>query len=653
MVDFSKFLKKNKSIAIDSETTGLFLHHGCRAFMVTACDEDGLLFKWLFRVNPFTRNIQYDGATVREMFNTLNKYGIWIFHNAVFDMMVLKYINPKLFSVELYESKEIHDTMIMAHTHKSVSRLGLKPLAMYHLGIPEDDEHELHDIINISRRRAKKLGWAIAEPTHPHLRPLMKDKKFCDYWLPYELATRKPEVFPLPEELDVALNACSKYALTDVERTMGLFIYFKEILERRGDWDHYFKHSKVILPTYDMMRRGFKVNETQLPKTIIALTNERKKLVKAMATIVGDESYNPNSGPQTAKFLYELNKLEIPKFTDSGNPSTDKDSLLELLEYPDLPEHVEKFINYKITYNKFTTADQYLKSYDRFSVEGYVYPGLKIPGTKTLRFSCRDPNAQNVSKLDDSKTEHNKYDTSLSINLRNVFGPPEGYLWFCIDYTQLQLRIFAECCKDPLLQEGFRNNLDIHNVVACRVFKTKKPTELQRRAAKGINFGIIFGAGARKIEAMTKVPGSYKEFKAQFPLVDQYLKEAEQTAKKQGFIRTLGGYPLYVERRRGYKACNIIVQGTEGELVKDAMCRAFKESKHQPFVPIMMVHDEIIFQSKKPMNIEDIDLYRPSIETYSKLMMQASLAVGVPTTTDAKVTNTAWAKAKGLDKLCL
>jgi len=644
-------MMKQRAIAIDSETSGIFLHHGCRAFMVTACDDQGVMYKWQFRVNPFTRNIFYKKSDVEDMFKTLNAYGVWVFHNATFDMTVLSFID-KRFNTDLFESKLIHDTMIMAHTYKSTSKLGLKPLAFFHLGIPEDDEKDLHNAINSCRRKAKKLGWQIAEPDHPYLKPLMKDKKFCDYWLPFELATRHPELFPSPEDLELCLTACDKYALMDGERTMGLYIYFKEILEKRGDWHAYLRHARVITPTYAMMRQGFKVQERQLPLTIRALKREREKLVKAMATIVGDEAYNPNSGMQTAKFLFTDRQIDAFKFTDSGNPSTDKNSLEAILDYPDLPADVELFINHKITYNKFTTANNYLESYDRFQVNGYVYPGLKIPGTKTLRYSCRDPNAQNVSKLDDSKTEHTSHDTALSINSRNVFGPPKGHIWLCIDYTQLQLRIFAQCCQDPVLLEGFNQNLDIHNIVACKVFKTDKPNELQRRAAKGINFGIIFGAGARKIESMSKMKGSYQEFKNQFPLVDQYLKWAENEAKSKGFIRTLGGYPLQVEKRKAYKACNIIVQGTEGELVKDAIVRCHTESKHQPFKPIMMVHDEIIFESKVPMRMEDYKKYLPSINAYSKHMNAAANSVGVYTTTDCKVTSTTWAKAKGLDKIC-
>lgn len=636
-------IKHSRAIAIDSETTGLFLRHGCRGFLFTACDDEGRMFKWLFRINPKTRNPIYNKKTLNDMFKVLNSYGTWIFHNSTFDLSVLAYAD-KRFNLELYESKTIHDTMIMAHCYNSMARLGLKPLAFLHLGYPEDDEKALHSIINVCRRKAKKLGWAIAEPTHPHLTPLKDNKKFCDYWLPYELATRNPEVLSEVERT-TALQACDAYALGDVERTMGLYIYYREILERRGDYEHYLKHARVIIPTWELQNQGFHVLTDKLPKSIKALEREKLRLVGKMRKIVGDPEFNPASGKQIAKFLYDDHKLEVPKFTDKENPSTDNDALGDILEYPDLPKPLHDFVGMKMTYSKFNTAEGYMSSYNRYLVDNHLYCNLKIPGTRTLRFSCVNPNTNNISKLKDDKLAVNVYDNALTINLRTVFGPPPGYLWLLIDYTQLQLRIFAQCCQDQFLLDSFAAGADIHDTVAKEVFQTQLPTDLQRRAAKAINFGIIFGAGQNKIESMCGIPGSYAGFKARFPLVDEYIKQQAAIAKKDGFVRTLGGYPLRVEKRKSYKACNIIVQGTEGELVKEAVTNCHYESKHLPFKPVMVIHDEIIFQSKMPMTKDELPDYQYVIDKYEEIMNNAALSLGVHTTTDFQSTTTSWALA--------
>lgn len=640
---------QNKYLAIDTETTGLYIKHGCRAFMVTAASNDGDLYCWHFRINPLTRNPIYDVQQRDEMFAVLNSYDSWVFHNSTFDLTVLSHID-KRFTKTYYAKKDIHDTMIMAHTHRSNGRLGLKPLAMFHLSFPEDDEKRLHSAVNAARRYGRKLKWAIAEPSHKHLTPLKKDKSFCDYWLPYEVVTRRPDLVK-PEDHEFFRSACRTYAIADVERTVGLAIFYHKILSDRGDWGHYDKHRQVILPTLCIQDRGFPIRADKLPKAIAALKRERIKLIEEMRDIVGDPTFNPASGPQVAKFLYVDNQIDPPKFTKSEAPSTDGESLNSILETSDIPPEVMTFISHKITLSKFSKAESAMESYMRFSIDGRLFGNLKIPGTKTLRYSMKDPNAQNVSKLDDSKLIHTEYDSALTINLRNIFGPPPGYIWFAIDYTQLQLRIFAKCCNDPYMMEQFRNNADAHDMVARKMFNinpSESPTSLQRRAAKGINFGIIFGAGPRKIESMTGQPGSYAEYKKQFPLVDPYIKKRAKEARANGFIRTVGGYPLQVERKLGYKACNIEVQGTEGELVKQAVIKCERYLADQPFHIVMLIHDEFILESKKPMTAREANTpkIRKMLKDTQRLMNDAAGELGIITTTDCKMTTTTWADAE-------
>lgn len=630
-------------IAIDTETTGLYLRRGCRAFMVTAVDESGSMFKWIFEVDPFTRKVVYDNLKVKNLYKTLNNYDEWVFHNAPFDLTALTYISPK-FNEKLFLKKSIHDTMIAAHCYDSTSHLNLKGLALLHLNYPESDEADLHRIVQSSRNVAKKLQWATAEPTHPTLTPLKKDKKNCDYWIPRELVLRHPDLIDDKHHQEY-LTVCETYALGDVERTLGLFFFFQELLGRRGDWEHYIKHSKVILASWTTQNQGFTLKRSKVESTIDSFHCETEVIRKKLIALTGKPDFNPNSGPQVKRYLYDTHKLSVPKFTASDEPSTDSEALEALSEYPSLPLKVRKFIDLKLTYSKYVTSERYVRSYERFQIDGKLYPSLKIAGTKTLRWSCSDPNTQNISK----KTyEDNEHSERLVFNLRSIFGPPKGHIWVCIDYTQLQLRIFAQASKDPTLIKKFELGEDIHNAVACEVFDTQTPTSLQRRAAKAINFGIIFGAGQSKIERMSGIPGSYKRFKSRFPLVDSYIKLKEREARNKGFVRTLGGYPLRVERKRAYKACNIIVQGTEGEMVKAALTECHLACRRLPLIPIMVIHDEIIFETKEPVKLSETrKTLDPAIIQLENIMNDAALSVGVTTTTDVNITNTTWAKAKG------
>ena len=151
---------------------------------------------------------------------------------------------------------------------------------------------------------------------------------------------------------------------------------------------------------------------------------------------------------------------------------------------------------------------------------------------------------------------------------------------------------------------------------------------------------------------MSKIEGSYDMYKERFPLVDRYLKKCERLAKRQGYIRTLGGYPLRVPKKTAYKACNFVVQGTEGEMVKTAInyCTEYCYNEYVSIVPIMLIHDEIIFQTKTPMTKDEfIESRLHHVDHVGNHMNEAAKLIGVNTEVDAKITDTVWSEATTLD----
>jgi DNA polymerase I-like protein with 3'-5' exonuclease and polymerase domains len=616
--------------------------------MVTMCDEDGVMTVVQFPVDPYTREVSYDHQAVHAIYENLMSYDTWVFHNALFDLealYLLFYENDVAgFDYEV-NNKTIHDTMLMAHCHNNLDRLGLKGLALQYVGFPETDEKLLKDAVTRARRYGRKLGYAIAEPSHPHLTPLKKDKGNCDYWLPAALIRNNEELDP--EDKKLFANVCANYALGDVERTMALFLFFFDVLCKREDFHHYKRNSDCIIPLWGMQAQGLNVLEDNLPEIVSSLSREMSSLREGMMLVAGEKDLNPRSGDQVRYVLYDKMGIPPQAFTKAGAASTDKDALNDLLEEP-LTARQETFIKRLLTYRKLNTACSYLESYQRYQVDGYLFSSINPTGTSTTRCSSHNPNAQNISK---QENDEDSMTLGVSINLRGAFGPPDNTFWVAIDYAQLQLRIFAHACEDEYLLNAFEEGLDIHDTVARKVFQTDEPSGLQRRAAKAINFGIIFGAGKRKIERMSGVEGSYDEFKRQFPLVDRYLRLTEKQAKKMGYIRTLGGYPLRVPRATAYKACNYIVQGTEGELVKKAIVDTTnycwdeaKGKKH--FVPVMTIHDEIIFQST------DTDSPKAKhfkeIQDICALMNKAASYYGVDTEVDAKIITDEWSSSEPL-----
>ena len=653
-------------IAIDTETSGLQIKHGCRGFLVTAADTEATLFEWWFEIDPYTRKVIYDDETVLDFYNTVYQYDIWIFHNGLFDLNVIREMQTESVTLQdwedLFSQVEIEDTMLMCHAENSLTTNALKPSAFYLIDYPEDDEKELVDAVKKSRTIAKKLGWAIAEPDHPHLTALVKDKPKCDYWLPHTLAKHHPRLVPKHYA-----TVCRKYALGDVDRTLGIYFYCKNSFSPEK-WKAYKKNVKCIFPTYQMVNRGFALKEGQVPSTLKKLNEVKEHLTSSIQELVETTNYTPpntkaqtyepgddftfNEGStiQLQKLLFETFDLPCPKFTAKGNPSTDKEVIKTLLDDEKLQKNVVamKVLENILGLRKVNATERYLNSYNKYQVNDILYPSLHPSGTKTLRYSSSNPNGQNISVQEAKGFEH----LGVSFSLRNMFGPPEGHIWACIDYSQIQLRIFAYACQDRSLIESFERGDDVHDTVARAIFNVppgKEPTKKQRTAAKGINFGIIFGAGKNKIERMTGMPGTFDMFRTKFPLVESYIKSQAEISKKIGYCLTMGGYPLNVTRSKAYKACNYIVQGTEGEIVKEAIVLT-SEYCNQPsilFHPVMTIHDEIIFQSKNKLSMKDTDKMKPKSQllTLQKLMNKAAENVGVVSKVDCSLTDTLWSLA--------
>lgn len=629
------------AIAIDSETNGPYLKLGCEPFLFTACDEDTNRFSWKFEIDPFTRKVRYDPKTINSMIAKLKQYDQWIFHNALFDLTALDIVSPKF--KRLYESVELHDTMLMAHAHNSRGIKALKPLAYYFINFPEDDEKSLLSSVISCRRIAAKIGWAIADSTHPSLRPLKKDKTHCDYWLPETLHEHHPELFPIAKHDP---SVCLTYALGDVERTLGLYWFFLQELQERGDYESYLKNTACLLPTKRIQDRGFGLKKSEFPETLRQMRNKRTSVSRSLKVLSDSKELNPRSAPELSNILYEHFDFPVPKFTKTGKPSTDKDCIEALLESKNTTIKQDEFLRQLLTFKKLDSIERYLNSYDLYELDNKLFPSLNIVGTVTLRYSCKNPNTQNIAKKEPKGFEH----LGVPISLRQMFGPSPGKVWVCIDYSQLQLRIFAYACQDYTLIDAFSRGDDIHDTVARIVFSTDNPRPEERTAAKNINFGIIFGAGKSRIERMTRIPGSFDLFKKRFPLVDQYLSLQETMALRKGYCRTFGGYPVQVPKSHAYKACNYVIQGTEGELVKAALvnCDQAYEDKAVNFYPIMQIHDELIFESdSSDLSLDSIkNNYQPQLSLLETLMKRSSEGLGFPTEVDTKITESNWALAQ-------
>lgn len=684
-----------KQLAIDTEGTGLFINKGCRAFTISSCNADSEQCLWKFRVDPFERTVHYPEDTVIDFIETIEPYDELIFHHANYDIQALEPILEPIFQkywrkwygkkpIEvstklktkygtfnisprtsltkfwLFNNFTIHDTQIMSHANKSSNRHGLKEEAILQLEYPDDDEEFLTKTTHEARRIARKLNWTTAEKNNLHhtLIGTQKEHFRCDYWIPEELYRQHPHLCP-----SYFKDVCDTYAYKDAERTIALRIIFQKIMTRQ-QWFSYNTYArKLIHPLLDMQAVGIPVLKDELLTARKHFTKQNEETLTKLRTLAKSPNFNPKSSKQLPPILFDKFKFEPVKFGVTG-PSTDKTVISKLLG--DAPLSARKlpakyqFLAALQEYRKGTTTLQYIDNYYRHSNRGTkdIQPWFSQTRTGTGRLSCENPNTTNVGKKNMSNPFADEKDKvrsaqiaslldlpdNSSFILRNVFGPKEGERWTCIDYDQFQLRIFAYVSESYSLLESFEKGIDIHQFVGATIFNRSDISEVERTAAKAINFGILFGAGPKKIELLAGIPGLYKMFLDNFPNAKKFLDKQNSLAARKGYVHTVGGYRLYVPPNRTYAASCYVIQGTEAEIVRRAMTNIHAEQHLSPYTMLMMVHDELVFTSSTTLPAQANQYYLSRI-----MNLMESASRDIPSKVDAKVTQTNWADRKKLD----
>lgn len=626
------------SIAIDTETTGLNVRTTDHAFAIFTCTNDGDLRSWVFRVDPFTRQPIIDNYKKFrvEFLDYIFSFEQFIFHNIVFDIQALRSIG-----IEFPWRNRSHDTGVMSHVlHSRKTKQvnsKLKDLADIFLGIPTDDEKELKEATVAARRYGKKKGW------NRH------DSVEADYWM-----VRESELAQGKEES----NLLSVYGERDVERTMSLFLYFEEGITQEDKWEQY-ELERQLYPVIDRMTsKGLPIRQEALEQGIKDRQFDIDVALNSMRDLIGDPEFNPASPIQLREVLFVDLGFVPTKMTKTG-PSTDKYVLNDLNALPNLNTKQKLFLQSLETFRKKSTGLGYLKEYIHEAHEAVLYYSLKSNGTSTTRFSSSKPNAQNVGKGEDQVDEEGN--AIVVDSLRSVFGPPEGYIWIAMDYSQLQLRIFAYESGERSLIEAFEQGWDAHDYMAHRIFslgRKEKPTKNQRRIAKNVNFGFIFGASPKKIEQTAGMEGLWNTVTKMFPNAHAYMKEVMSSVYKNKYVETCNGYRLYLPYRDGkiaaHAGVNYIVQGDEGIIVKEALVSTDKYirkmAKKYDARIVLQVHDELIFQFKRGKSLRRQLLnLRPHLVVIKCLMEAAAHKYDMIAPVDADLITTSWDQGKELD----
>lgn len=621
-------------LAVDTETTGLQLYKSDQPFAVSMIDENGEEFYWQWKVDQDTRQVRVDKRHAKAIKDVLCSYRRLVFANATFDLRAFETIG-----IRFPWKGRVEDVLLSSHVLFSDEHVGLKYRASVDLNLPNTDEKELKTAAQAARRYAKKNNWGSYSADNSVEQ---------DYWMPRQIASIEsyPQDHPWWE-------VCKTYAMLDVVRTMALWKQHRQWLFDEELYEIYDRERKLIPVVYDMKKRGMSIIRKSWKEELDRYTKERdyhEKKAKSISKID-----NLNSPVQLNNYLLGTKKLPALEWTKKGNPSISANVLKTYHEKhckhePKLAEFIDSLLNFKVR----KKAVEALVNYGNYQIEWVLHPSLKQIGTKTTRFSCSNPNTQNISKGKEFEEEEERV---IDFKIRSVFGPQPGRIWFPMDYSQLQLRIFAYITEEQSMLDAFDAGYDFHSFVASKIFKCHpdEVSSLQRRIGKNVNFGFIFGAQPVKIEKTAGHPGLWEVVTKQFPNAHAFMESVKKFVKRHGYVKTPFGYKLWIPvGERGVKAhagVNYIVQGCEGDIVKNAMIKAHRylspRTNHDPHL-MMQVHDELIFNfpaSKKPP--------LKKLNTIRSLMEEAGAELGMKTPVDVDVVTDNWGNPIGLEEyLC-
>lgn len=432
----------------------------------------------------------------------------------------------------------------------------------------------------------------------------------------------------------ISLDKATQYAAEDADITLRLHEKLWPKIEKQKEIKKVLTEIEwPLMPVLAYMEyNGVLIDKAMLLAQSENLQKRIKKLEKKAHDIAGAE-FNLGSPKQLQFILYE--KLQLPIFqkTPKGQPSTAENVLQELtLDYP-LPKIILEYRT--LSKLKSTYTDRLPQQINPKT--GRVHTSYNQTVTSTGRLSSTDPNLQNIP----IRTEEGR-------KIRQAFISPKEFQIISADYSQVELRIMAHLSKDPGLLKAFKKGLDIHRATAAEVFgvELEQVTPEQRRRAKAINFGLMYGMSsfglAQQLGTDRKTAQKYMDvYFARYPKVHDYMEQSRKMASEKGYVETLLGRRLYIpeikvsnlQRRRAAEraAINAPLQGTAADIIKLAMISIHQwlENSNIEAKMIMQVHDELVFEAKKSKAKEISQEIKKLMEKASPLSIPLVVETGI------------------------
>ncbi|KXJ55638.1 MAG: DNA polymerase I [Neptuniibacter sp. Phe_28] len=432
----------------------------------------------------------------------------------------------------------------------------------------------------------------------------------------------------------IELEQAGPYAAEDADITLRLHQAIDAQLSKDEKLSKVFTEiEKPLIPVLSHIERnGALVDPKVLGEQSIELAARMIELEREAYEIAGKE-FNLASPKQLQQILFEEQGIPVIKKTPKGAPSTAEDVLQELaLEYP-LPKRILE--HRSLSKLKSTYTDKLPLMINPRTQR--IHTSYHQAVTATGRLSSTDPNLQNIPV----RTQEGR-------RIRHAFIAPKGYKIVAADYSQIELRIMAHLSQDKGLLEAFSKGADIHSATAAEVFKVdlNEVSSDQRRSAKAINFGLIYGMSAfglaKQLGISRKEAGQYIEhYFATYPGVQNYMDDVRTKAQEQGYVETIFGRRLYLPeikaknamRRQAAErtAINAPMQGTAADIIKRAMVSVdnWLAGADYDVRMIMQVHDELVFEVRE----DQVDAFVDEV----KQQMSGAADLDVPLLVEAGV----------------
>ncbi|EJG0690615.1 DNA polymerase I [Vibrio parahaemolyticus] len=431
----------------------------------------------------------------------------------------------------------------------------------------------------------------------------------------------------------IELEQASLYAAEDADVTLRLHNRLFANIEQDEKLKSVYEEIEMpLVPVLSRIERtGVLIDDMKLSAQSVEIAARLEEL-EQKAYEIAEQEFNMNSPKQLQAILFEKMGLPVVKKTPSGTPSTNEEVLQELaLDYP-LPKLILEYRG--LAKLKSTYTDKLPKMINPST--GRVHTSYHQAVTATGRLSSTDPNLQNIP----IRNEEGR-------RIRQAFVAPAGYKILAVDYSQIELRIMAHLSGDQALLDAFRDGKDIHAATAAEIMGVSidQVSSEQRRRAKAVNFGLIYGMSAFGLAKQLGIPRGEAQaymdkYFERYPGVMQYMEDTRSAAADKGYVETIFGRRLHlpeIKSRNGMRrkaaeraAINAPMQGTAADIIKKAMLLVdqwIQEEGNGRVKLLMQVHDELVFE------VEESSL--SEIESKVQKMMESAAELKVPLVAEA------------------